>query len=156
METTIKDILRAAGIEESEMNVRTAAKAVEFMNNDERRAQHIRLQSFVGKYVKVGNEFGMIDEVIDTPYSVALGFITSDGDTWTGRVVDEHDVSPVSGEEVAKCIKAATEYCVNEVVYLTHRIAHHYKIDEPYLSKMQANLHHLDLLLGTLTNNLSK
>lgn len=163
METTIQDILRAAGIEDImdaagiNESAKTATKAVEFMNDADRKAEHSRLQPFVGKYVKFGKEFGMIDEIINLPYSVALGFITSDHDSWTGRVVNAEDITIAEGEDIAKCVKAALEYCMNEVVYLSNRIARHYKIDEPYLSKMQANLHRLDLLMDTLTiDNLPK
>lgn len=138
------DILKAAGIEDVEKA--TPRVVVPEMTDKERREQHERLQDYVGRYVKFGKEFGMIDEVLDLPYCVALGFITSNDDTWTGRVVNVEDVTIAEGEEIAKCASAALRYCSNEVVYLCNRLQRQYTMDEPYRDRMQEQIKHLDLL----------
>lgn len=143
------DILKAAGIEDVEKA--TPRVVVPEMTDKERWEQHARLQPYVGKYVKFGKEFGMIDEVLDLPYCVALGFITSNDDTWTGRVVNVEDITIAEGEEIAKCVDSALQYCCNEVVYLCNRLQRQYPMDEPYRDRMQEQIKRLDLLMNTLT-----
>lgn len=145
METKMKEMLVAAGIVTEEMcdevnniveNALNAMKVHE-LTDEEIDAQAKHLKTYVGQFVKVGGQYGMIDEVIPSRYGCRLGFVYSTPNMWCGRVVDEHDVSPVDGKEIAKAIESAIGYYRNESADLTNRLAMHYEIDIPHIKRIQ-------------------
>lgn len=53
------------------------------------------LQVYVGLSIKVGNVYGICDEVCGS----RLGFVWSDKDSWTGQVVDANNVTICETED---------------------------------------------------------
>jgi hypothetical protein len=53
------------------------------------------LQVYVGLSIKVGNIYGVCDEVCGN----RLGFVWSDKDSWTGQLVDAKDVTICETED---------------------------------------------------------
>jgi len=86
----------------------------------------MEIQEYVGKFVKVGNTYGMIDAV----YGSRLGYIWSDKDSWTGQLVDADKVEVLSKQEdVAKARLSAKNYLLRERASLKARIAQKLKVD---------------------------
>lgn len=84
------------------------------------------IQEYVGKFVKVGNTYGMIDAV----YGSRLGFIWSDKDSWTGQLVDVDKADVLSKQEdVAKARLSAKNYLLRERASLKARIARKLSVD---------------------------
>lgn len=83
-------------------------------------------KDYVGKFVKVGKNYGMIDNV----YGTRLGFIWSDKDSWTGELVDVEKVEVLtSTEDVAKARLSAKNHLLRERASLKARIARKLAID---------------------------
>ena len=86
----------------------------------------MEIKDYVGKFVKVGNNYGMIDNV----YGTRLGFIWSDKDSWTGELVDVDKVEVLtSTEDIAKARLSAKNYLLRERASLKARIARKLAID---------------------------
>ena len=83
-------------------------------------------KDYVGKFVKVGKNYGMIDNV----YGTRLGFIWSDKDSWTGELVDVDKVEVLTKQDdVAKARLSAKSYLLRERAALKARIARKLAID---------------------------
>ena len=83
-------------------------------------------KDYVGKFVKVGKNYGMID----TAYGTRLGFIWSDKDSWTGELVDVDKVEVLtSTEDIAKARLSAKNHLLRERASLKARIAQKLKMD---------------------------
>ena len=145
METTINEMLVAAGIvtEESvnELNNTleeqfNVLKSYE-LSDEEIQAQTQHLKTYVGQFVKVGNKYGMIDEVIQNRFLCALGFVYSTPTMRGGQMVHEDDISPIDENELPKAIESAIGYYWNEATDLTNRLAMHYEIDIPHIKRIQ-------------------
>ena len=86
----------------------------------------MEIQEYVGKFVKVGNTYGMIDAV----YGSRLGYIWSDKDSWTGQLVDADKVEVLSRQEdITKARLSAKNYLLRERASLKARIAQKLKVD---------------------------
>ena len=83
-------------------------------------------KDYVGKFVKVGKNYGMIDNI----YGTRLGFIWSDKDSWTGELVDVDKVEVLmSTEDIAKARLSAKNHLLRERASLKARIARKLAID---------------------------
>ena len=83
-------------------------------------------KDFVGKFVRVGKNYGMIDNV----YGNRLGFIWSDKDSWTGELVDVDNVEVLTKQDdVAKARLSAKSYLLRERAALKARIARKLAVD---------------------------
>ena len=83
-------------------------------------------KDYVGKFVKVGKNYGMIDNV----YGTRLGFIWSDKDSWTGELVDVDKVEVLTKQDdVAKARLSAKSYLLRERAALKARIARKLAVD---------------------------
>ena len=83
-------------------------------------------KDYVGKFVKVGKNYGMIDNV----YGNRLGFIWSDKDSWTGELVDVDKVEVLTKQDdVAKARLSAKSYLLRERAALKARIARKLAVD---------------------------
>ena len=83
-------------------------------------------KDYVGKFVKVGKNYGMIDNV----YGTRLGFIWSDKDSWTGELVDAKQVEVLtSTEDITKARLSAKNHLLRERASLKARIARKLAID---------------------------
>ena len=81
---------------------------------------------YVGRFVKVGGHYGMIDAV----YGSRLGYIWSDKDSWTGELVDIDKVEVLtSTDDVQKARLSAKNYLLRERASLKARIARKLSID---------------------------
>ena len=77
------------------------------------------LEVFVGLSIKVGNTYGVCDEVCGNK----LGFVWSDKDSWTGQLVDEKDVTICETEnDCERGRLSALHYFEREVESLQSRI----------------------------------
>ena len=86
----------------------------------------MELNEYVGKFVKVGKNYGMIDNV----YGTRLGFIWSDKDSWTGELVDVDKVEVLtSADDIAKARLSAKNHLLRERANLKARIARKLAID---------------------------
>ena len=86
----------------------------------------MELNEYVGKFVKVGGHYGMIDNV----YGSRLGFIWSDKDSWTGELVDVKNAEILTNaEEVQKARLSAKNHLLRERASLKARIARKLQID---------------------------
>lgn len=78
------------------------------------------INEMIGKFAKVGNTYGMVDNV----YGTRLGFIWSDKDSWTGQLVDADKVEVLTKQEdVVKARLSAKNYLLRERASLKARIA---------------------------------
>lgn len=83
-------------------------------------------KDYVGKFVKVGKNYGMIDNV----YGTRLGFIWSDKDSWMGELVDVDKVEVLtSTEDVSRARLSAKNHLLRERAALKARIARKLAID---------------------------
>lgn len=83
-------------------------------------------KEYIGKFVKVGEHYGMVDGV----YNNRLGFIWSDKDSWTGQLVDADKVEVLAKQEdIAKARLSAKNYLLRERASLKARIARKLSID---------------------------
>jgi len=83
-------------------------------------------KNYVGKFVKVGKNYGMIDNV----YGTRLGFIWSDKDSWTGELVDVDKVAVLtSTEDIVKARLSAKNHLLRERASLKARIARKLAVD---------------------------
>lgn len=86
----------------------------------------MEIQEYVGKFVKVDNNYGMIDNV----YGTRLGFIWSDKDSWTGQLVDIDKVEVLTKQDdVVKARLSAKNYLLRERASLKARIARKLSVD---------------------------
>ena len=86
----------------------------------------MEIQEYVGKFVKVGNTYGMIDAV----YGSRLGYIWSDKDSWTGQLIDADKVEVLSRQEdITKARLSAKNHLLRERASLKARIAQKLKVD---------------------------
>ena len=77
------------------------------------------LQVYVGLSIKVGNVFGVCDEVCGS----RLGFVWSDKDSWTGQLVDAKDVTICeTDDDCERCRLSALHYFESEAESLQSRI----------------------------------
>ena len=84
------------------------------------------LAAWVGKFVKVGKTYGLIDDV----HGNKLGYIHCEGETWTGQLVDEQDcVALTNGDDLKLAQDSARGYLDYEIDSLTRRIARNYPMD---------------------------
>ena len=85
------------------------------------------LQVYVGLSIKVGNVYGICDEVCGD----MLGFVWSDKDSWTGQLVDAKDVTICESEDDCERGRlSALHYFEREVKFLQSRIEMKYKLDD--------------------------
>lgn len=86
----------------------------------------MELQEYVGKFVKVGEHYGMIDDV----YGTRLGFVWSAKESWTGQLVDVEDVQCLTkAEDVQVARLSAKNYMLRERASLKARIARKLECD---------------------------
>lgn len=77
------------------------------------------LEVYVGLSIKVGNVYGVCDEVCGG----RLGFVWSDKDSWTGQLVDEKKVTICDNEKECELGRlSALHYFEREVKSLQSRI----------------------------------
>ena len=85
------------------------------------------LKVYVGLSVKVGNMYGIIDEICGS----RLGFVWSDKDSWTGQLVDANDVTICETEEDCERGRlSALHYFEREAKSLQLRIKMGRKLDD--------------------------
>lgn len=82
------------------------------------------LDKYVGQFAKVGDNYGLVDGV----YKDSLGFVHSDGTSWTSQLVDPKKVRVTKDK---KARRSAVLYFENEKESLEHRRAKKYKCDDP-------------------------
>ena len=86
----------------------------------------MELQEYVGKFVKVGEHYGMIDNV----FGSRLGFVWSVKESWTGQLVDVEDVQCLTkAEDVQVARLSAKNYMLRERASLKARIARKLECD---------------------------
>lgn len=96
------------------------------------------LAVWVGVFVKVGDTYGMIDDV----HGNKLGYVHCEKDTWTGELVDEQDcVALTNGDDLKRAQDSAREYLNREIDSITRRIARNYPIDNK--ATLQSMLAHV-------------
>lgn len=84
------------------------------------------LVGYVGAFVKVGNNYGIIDDV----HRDMLGFVHCEKDTWTGELVSEADIEYCkTHDDVRKAHASALEYFRREHESLYYRMKMAYKFD---------------------------
>lgn len=77
------------------------------------------LETFVACYIKVGNNYGMIDSV----HGERFGFVWSNKDSWTGQLVDAKDVILLDNKDDFETARlSALHYFEREVKSLQARI----------------------------------
>ena len=77
------------------------------------------LEVYVGLSIKVGNVYGICDEVCGN----RLGFVWSDKDSWTGELVDAKDVTICETEnDCERGRLSALHYFESEIESLQSRI----------------------------------
>ena len=96
------------------------------------------LAVWVGVFVKVGNTYGMIDDV----HGNKLGYIHCEGETWTGQLVDEQDcVALTNGDDLKRAQDSARGYLDREIESIEMRIARKYPFDcQETLRRMLAHV----------------
>lgn len=96
------------------------------------------LTVWVGKFVKVGNTYGLIDDV----HGNRLGYVHCEGDTWTGQLVDVDKIDICTTHDDLKLAHdSARGYLDFEIDSLTRRIARNYPMDcKATLNKMLAHV----------------
>ena len=100
----------------------------------------MEINECTGKFVKVGDTYGMIDAV----YGSRLGYIWSDKDSWTGQLVDADKVEVLAKQDdIAKARLSAKNYLLRERASLKARIARKLAIDN---QQMLSEL--LDFVVG--------
>lgn len=73
------------------------------------------LQQYVGRFAKVENHYGLIDETFEGVNN-CFGFVWSTKDSWTGQLVHVRDVQFLDDEEdKEKAKKSAVNYFQNEL-----------------------------------------
>lgn len=86
----------------------------------------MKTKDYVGKFVKVGEHYGMIDGI----YNNRLGFIWSDKDSWTGQLVDVGNVEILTkADDITKARLSAKNYLLRERAVLKARIARKLQTD---------------------------
>lgn len=92
---------------------------------------------YVGLSIKVGNVYGVCDEVCGN----RLGFVWSDKDSWTGQLVDANRVTICENEEdCGRGRLSALHYFEREEKSLQSRINARYKQDNAeMLRKMRTH-----------------
>ena len=86
----------------------------------------MKTKDYVGKFVKVGEHYGMIDGI----YNNRLGFIWSDKDSWTGELVDVGNVEILAkADDIIKARLSAKNYLLRERAALKARIARKLQTD---------------------------
>lgn len=104
------------------------------------------LQVYVGLCVKVGNVYGVCDEICGS----RLGFVWSDKDSWTGELVDANKVTICDNEkECERGRLSALHYFEREVKFLQSRIEMKYKLDD--LATLTKELSRCEYWLGRLS-----
>ena len=90
----------------------------------------MEIKDYVGKFVKVGEHYGMVDNVYGTVYGTRLGFIWSDKDSWTGELVGVDEVEVLtSTEDITKARLSTKNHLLRERASLKARIAQKLKMD---------------------------
>lgn len=85
------------------------------------------LEVFVGLSIKVGNVYGVCDEVCGS----RLGFVWSDKNSWTGELVDAQKVTICETEEECEQGRlSALHYFEREEKSLQARIKMNLKLDD--------------------------
>ena len=96
------------------------------------------LAVWVGVFVKVGNTYGMIDDV----HGERLGYLHCEKDTWTSELVDEQDcVALTNGDDLKRAKDSTRGYLDRQIASLTRRIARNYPIDNK--ATLQSMLAHV-------------
>lgn len=91
------------------------------------KTKNFDLEVYVGLCIKVGNVFGVCDEVCGS----RLGFVWSDKDSWTGQLVDADKVTICETEEDCERGRlSALHYFEREEKSLQARISARYKQDD--------------------------
>jgi len=84
------------------------------------------LETFVACYIKVGNNYGIIDSV----HGKRFGFVWSDEHSWTGQLVDAKDVTLLDNEDDFETARlSALHYFEREAKSLQTRINMGHKQD---------------------------
>lgn len=106
------------------------------------------LEVYVGLSIKVGNVFGVCDEVCGD----RLGFVWSDKDSWTGQLVDANDVTICDNEdECERGRLSALHYFEREAESLRSRIKAKLKQDKDNAEMLQEMLAHCMRWLSRLS-----
>lgn len=88
------------------------------------------LESYVGQFIRHGNDLGVIDEICGNK----LGFVWSDKTSWTGQLVCKEDVTLCETEEdCSAALNSAREYFAREADSLRNRIKQNIKTDDSAL-----------------------
>ena len=104
------------------------------------------LEVYVGLSIKVGNVYGICDEVCGN----RLGFVWSDKDSWTGQLVDANNVTICENEEECEQGRlSALHYFEREVKSLQARIDMGRKQDD--LTTLANELSRCECWLGRLS-----
>lgn len=107
------------------------------------------LQQYVGTFAKVGNNYGLIDEVYND-INNCLGFVWSTRDSWTGQLVHVRDVQFVDGEEdKAKAKSSALDYFRNELESDKRRLER--ETDADNITRLVNLISHCEFWLARLT-----
>jgi len=103
------------------------------------------LEVYVGLSIKVGDVYGVCDEVCGN----RLGFVWSDKDSWTGQLVDANEVTICETEEDCEHGRlSALHYFEREVESLMTRICAGRKQDD--LTTLVNQLSHCEYWLNRL------
>lgn len=106
------------------------------------------LEVYVGQSIKVGNVFGVCDEVCGD----RLGFVWSDKDSWTGQLVDEKNVTICETEDDCKRGRlSALRYFEREAESLRSRIKAKLKQDKDNAEMLREMLTHCMRWLSRLS-----
>ena len=84
------------------------------------------MQKYVGAFVRVGNEFGMIDQV----NKWGLGFVTQTPNLRHARIVQPNEVAPLTKqEEIMNARGAAVLYFTSEASEMQARLDANHPVD---------------------------
>lgn len=121
------------------------------MKQENGKSENMELSSYVGMFVRVGSEFGMIDAV----HGARLGFVHSTDDSWTAEIVRPHLVTVISdGNELELAWASALQYFEREHMSLRARIARHLPIDSE--ETLVEQLAYVESWLSRMAQNASK
>ena len=103
-------------------------------------------KDYVGKFVKVGKNYGMIDNA----YGTRLGFIWSDKESWTGMLVDIDKVEILTRtDDIQKARLSAKNYLLRERASLKARITQKLATDSRHQQRLNELL---DFVVGWINS----
>lgn len=106
-----KEELEMLGLQEGTISTPTPAAKRAIINKE--------LEMFVGRFVKVGKTYGIIDDV----HRNMLGYVHCENDTWTGELVEASEMTICTSDaDIKKAHASALAYFTKERASVKNRI----------------------------------